>query len=118
MSNRIRKTAAAAALLALATLAACASAQNEAGIYPDLKVGAEGEFKKGKDDHHKATVVKVIGINAAIVRIDRNKDFVVSEIKTKDVADGDELELTGRYKVKGTLPYKGRTYKLVEKQKG
>lgn len=104
------------AVLLLALIAVPALAQAEGSIYPALKVGTTGHFKKDKDNYHKGRVVKVIAINAVIARVGQ-KEFVLSEIRTKDLADDDDLDLKGEYKVTGTFKYRDTTYKLVVKQK-
>ena len=40
--------------------------------------------------------------------------FMVKGVPTKDLADGETFELTGKFRVAGTKKYEGRTYKVVE----
>src|SRR5581483_2322122 len=86
-------------------------------IYPALTVGDGGEFLKAKDVYHKARVVEIINDHQAIVRIERGNPFLLSAIKTQDVADGEDIELRGTYKVESVVDYHHRKYKFVSKLK-
>ncbi len=87
------------------------------GIYPALTVGDQGEFRKDKDTYHKARVVRVVNDTLALVRIGRGNNFLLSGVGVKDVADGEEIELRGHFKVESVIDWERRKYKLVSKQK-
>jgi LytS/YehU family sensor histidine kinase len=101
----------------LLAFACVAQAQEAGSIYPALKVGSSGHFKKDKDTYLSLRVVKVVAINAVIVKGKKGASFVVSGISTKDLADDETIELKGEYKVMGTIKLMDTTYKSVKKIK-